>query len=625
MAHRVEPVPAPLDGDGRSPTHHDRHVHELSDGVVEAVHRLGRDDLAVRAQAIESRYGDRRTRVLVAGDFKVGKSSLVNALVNADVCPVDDRLATAAMLVVTYADQPSAHWVRSDDDGRSSREPVTMDELRQRALEFDSPDGTVTSFAGGGVGEVCVHRRLLAGGLTLIDTPGVGGLEGNRGSLLASLLQSDAVLFVTHAAQELTAAEIDFLTRADAIRPVVVVMTKIDFYPAWRKIVDLDRGHLRRAGLACDVIPVSSRLRTQALAGNDRDLNGESGFDTLIRDLSRLGGKTAATAAAGAGRDAAAVLRDLVGPIESERQSLSNSGEAAELVERLREATQRYERLRTGASAWRRMLVDGMSDVNSDIEFDLKERVRLVANEAESAIDEFDPGERWEEFDQWLHQRVTHEVVANHTWAVQRAEALLSQVEATFAEEDHAVARSVDLTPVERGTQTGELAVQSDTTDDDERGVVRRSLVAARGMQGGVVLLSVLGQMMGLTVAAPIVFGIGLALGGRALREERRRQLEARRRRATAGVRKYLDEVSFNASKETRDLLRVLQRTLREALTERAEELVRTARLSVDAAQRAEAADRTSRAERIRSLDAELRRVQSLQRRAAALAKLEVR
>ena len=46
---------------------------------------------------------------------------------------------------------------------------------------------------------------------------------------------ADAVVFVTDASQELTRSELDFVRQArDLCRTVVCVLTKTDFYPAWR-------------------------------------------------------------------------------------------------------------------------------------------------------------------------------------------------------------------------------------------------------------------------------------------------------------------------------------------------------------------------------------------------------
>ena len=50
---------------------------------------------------------------------------------------------------------------------------------------------------------------------------------------------------MTDASQELTRSEVDFLRQArELCRTVVCVLTKTDFYPAWRRIKELNEGHL---------------------------------------------------------------------------------------------------------------------------------------------------------------------------------------------------------------------------------------------------------------------------------------------------------------------------------------------------------------------------------------------
>ena len=68
--------------------------------------------------------------------------------------------------------------------------------------------------------EVRLDRRLLGAGLSFIDTPGVGGLDSAQGNItLATLPLAGAALFVTDAAQELTAPEVDFLRRIAGTLP----------------------------------------------------------------------------------------------------------------------------------------------------------------------------------------------------------------------------------------------------------------------------------------------------------------------------------------------------------------------------------------------------------------------
>ena len=71
----------------------------------------------------------------------------------------------------------------------------------------------------------------------------------------------------------------DFLRAAVRMCPnVACVLTKTDLYPQWRRIAELDRGHLAAADVAADLIPVSSAVRQVALQTKSKSLNEESGF-----------------------------------------------------------------------------------------------------------------------------------------------------------------------------------------------------------------------------------------------------------------------------------------------------------------------------------------------------------
>src|SRR4029079_8283813 len=66
----------------------------------------------------------------------------------------------------------------------------------------------------------------------------------------------------------------------------VIVATKTDLYPHWRQVVDANAEHLRRAGIATPVIPVSAILRSHAIQLNDKELNEESNFPAIVKFLS---------------------------------------------------------------------------------------------------------------------------------------------------------------------------------------------------------------------------------------------------------------------------------------------------------------------------------------------------
>src|SRR6185503_20564274 len=67
----------------------------------------GRTDLVSRLDQTRTRLTGRDVPVAVVGEFKQGKSTLVNALLRTDVCPVDADIATAVPTVLRFGTPPS--------------------------------------------------------------------------------------------------------------------------------------------------------------------------------------------------------------------------------------------------------------------------------------------------------------------------------------------------------------------------------------------------------------------------------------------------------------------------------------------------------------------------------------
>ena len=102
----------------------------------------------------------------------------------------------------------------------------------------------------------------------IVDTPGMGGLgAGHAAATMSFLPFADGLLFASDASAELSAPEVEFLRRATELCPTVLfVQTKIDLYPSWERIFELNRGHLARLGVDVPMVAVSSHLRHAALA-----------------------------------------------------------------------------------------------------------------------------------------------------------------------------------------------------------------------------------------------------------------------------------------------------------------------------------------------------------------------
>jgi hypothetical protein len=575
----------------------------------------GRPDLVERLLTVRARLDDPRVRVLVVGEFKQGKSSLVNAVLGLEVCPIDDDIATAVPTSVQWAPDLAVTLVgRTDDAGSVQRRSVPPEDLPAWVTEA----GDARDRDGLALVEVGLPATLLEGGLALVDTPGVGGLGSVHSAVtVATLPLADAVIFVSDAASELTEPELAFLsTVAGLCRRVLLVTTKTDLHPEWRKVHELDGIHLADAGLDVEQAAVSSALRELAIESDDRAVNAESGFPDLIRWLRDTVAGAAecddAVAAADVVTDVAAQLSAQLG---AERAAVADPARAAELVAALERAEADTDRARLAGSRWQQVLADGYADASSDIDRDLRLRLRELAASGETAIDALDPATGWAEFEPWLYQQVAAAAAEHLTARHGRLQAWIDDVAGAFGGDDAAAGLVVERDAAELLAGTGRDA----SLEAKRMRLGSQVFSLLRNSYSGIAMFGALGGIAGLVLSAPATVGIGLLLGGKGLREEKVRQLAQRRAQAKVSVRSYLEAVTFSLTNEQRDTLRATQRTVRDHFSARATEVHRTAAAALAAAKSAKGTDDADRGSRLAYLDGELAKVAVVADRAAAL------
>jgi hypothetical protein len=588
--------------------------------AVKAATAYQRPDLAARARQALQRLHNPRVRVLVVGEFKQGKSMLVNALLNAPICPIDDDISTSVPTVVRYGDSPSVTLVRAarisgEDDEREERTQVPVEKLADYVSEAGNPG----NHAGLKYAEVGVPRHILADGLELVDTPGVGGLASVHGSATMAMLPSaDAILLVSDAAAEYSRPELEFLRQAGRICPnVACVVTKIDLYPQWQRITELDKGHLASVEIDAELLPISSVLRLHAVQAEDRQLNLESGFPALVSFLrDRVVGQSGRLANRSAANDVVTIAGQLAAGMRAELAATEDPGEASRLMAELERAKQRAADLRNTSSRWHQVLNDGIADLNADVDYDLRDRMRSIVREGEKIVDGVDPGKVWDQFALQVEDQAAAAAAANFLWASERARWLASQVAELFAEDG---ARSLPDLPDSAGPDLPELIGEMEDPAGERFGAGQRAFVGLRGGYMGTLMAGMYSTFMGLTLLNPFSAAAGLLMGGKMMRDESKRLLERRRMEAKNTVRRYVDDVSFQVGKQSRDMLRHVQRELRDHFMARSDELVRSAQESLIAAERASQTGEAGRQQRIADLRAELERIGALEKQGQAL------
>ena len=104
-----------------------------------------------------------------------------------------------------------------------------------------------------------------------------------------------------------------------------------------------------------------------------------------------------------------------------------------------------------------------------------------------------------------------------------------------------------------------------------------------------------------------------------AVGDERKRIVTKRQNEAKAAMRRYVDDVTFQVAKDSRDRLRSVQRDLRDHFTAQAEQMKRSLQESQQAAERAVKASRAEREARLAEITKELERLELVRRQARAL------
>ncbi|MDJ0003065.1 MULTISPECIES: dynamin family protein [Nocardiaceae] len=589
---------------------------ELLDRTAEVATSAGRSDLVDRVEAAKSRVLDPRRRIIVVGPLKQGKSQFVNSLLNLTVCSVGDDETTAIPTVVSNADSFSAQLVLANPGDEPIRVDVPLEEITTVTPASPRAQGREVLRL-----DIAVPSPLLADGLVLVDTPGVGG-HGNphAAGTLGLIPSADAVLVVSDASREFTEPELAFLRQVQGLCPAVAVLiTKIDLYPHWRQIVEANRGHLDRAGISVQMLPVSSLLRSHAVRLNDEELNAESGFQQLYAFLrDDVVARADVLARASVSLDVRSVTEHLTLSFGSELAALKDPERAAAAVAGLQRAKSAAEELHKRSSQWQQTLGDGIADLASDIDHDLRDRLRRVTREAEETVDEGDPGKDWPQLGEWLEEQIAASVGDNFVWAHERALWLSELVAEHFASSGAAALPDLDLGDLDNVL---EPVTSLADLESGRVGITQKVLVGMRGSYGGVLMFGLITTFVGLSLLNPISIGAGVLLGTKAYKEDKENRVKARRSEAKMAIRRFTDDVSFQVGKESKDRLRQIQRVLRDHFTSIAEQTLRSLNESLRSAQEAAAADNTDRTARIARLENDMRLVSELNARATRLVK----
>ena len=343
-----------------SPAAASRTPEESVTRAADIARRYGQDSAADRAvQMLNATF--RAGTVVVVGEVKRGKSSLVNALIaQPDLLPVDVLTCTSAPIRVAVSHDgpvvPQVTLVRGTE-----REMILATELARwvtvdgvGSLQGNTNAGLEEAQDPPSSAEIAVRYPDMDG-ITVVDTPGVGGLD--KRAVTAALQEArhaGVLLMVCDASTPITAPEMDILRQAhDSVGGVIVAVTKTDKNTRrWRAIVEDNKRLISsHMGIDVPVVGVSSLRALDAARCIDPARRAELERRSGIAQLrSQLRAQLRQPAAMGQRAALQSITTTLTGIAKTVRDDIRLLAESSTAVEQLEAEKTTLERLREESS-----------------------------------------------------------------------------------------------------------------------------------------------------------------------------------------------------------------------------------------------------------------------------------
>jgi signal recognition particle receptor subunit beta len=204
-------------------------IHELKQRIEkwldEAIPFLKKMELPAIASSLvekfQQTFKDQRIKIILCGEFKNGKTSLINALISKpDLLPTDVLPCTSYITIIEYASELRFEVCRS-----GSVSPLSLEEFQQLTA-LKEQDHSIEWI------RVGCPSQWLAEDIVLVDTPGLEDLSQTRSDItLKYLPESDVIVLVVTASAPIKATEKNFIRQhitCREIQKVICALNKVD-------------------------------------------------------------------------------------------------------------------------------------------------------------------------------------------------------------------------------------------------------------------------------------------------------------------------------------------------------------------------------------------------------------
>jgi len=247
--------------------------------------------LADEIRQIQQRFIEGRFHLAVLGQFKRGKSTLLNALLGEDLLPTDILPVTAIPTFIKGGEQLAAQVYFAGQQEPDNFSPANGKSLAEYIAEYVTESGNPHNQRQVERVEISHPSPLLQQGVVLIDTPGIGSTHKHNTEVAHRILpQCDAALFLISPDPPITEMELDYLHQISRTLPrTFFLLNKIDFLESAELQASLSYLSEQLKPVCGDqqphVVPISARNGLRARQAGERAGWKSSGMQQVEKNL----------------------------------------------------------------------------------------------------------------------------------------------------------------------------------------------------------------------------------------------------------------------------------------------------------------------------------------------------
>lgn len=244
-----------------------------------------------RLNSLRARLATERFQLAVLGQFKRGKSTVLNALLGQSVLPIGVVPVTA---IPTFLEAAATPRVRVTYVSGKVEElkPNGTEALREKLTTFVTEEANPRNVLNVARVDVFLPAELLECGVVLIDTPGVGSTHRHQTAAADAVLpECDAALLVVSPDPPITEVEIEYLARIrETVARLIIVLNKVDIVESHERekaVTFLRDALVDHAGLDpfTSIFSVSARDALRAKESGNTEAFAASTFAELEKHL----------------------------------------------------------------------------------------------------------------------------------------------------------------------------------------------------------------------------------------------------------------------------------------------------------------------------------------------------